>query len=90
MESKNSLYRKKRPIIFFFILLSLPWVVQIKSLVTSGKIGVAFQLSIFAIVFLVVLFFVQKWFTKMLIQYQNNLNISMKKMKNKSMRRSLK
>ncbi|WP_026881171.1 hypothetical protein [Clostridium akagii] len=90
MGNKNSLYSKKGPIILFFILLSSPWVVQIRNLFLSGKIGIAIKLSIFAIVFLVALFWMQKWFTKMLIQYQNNLNISMKKIENKKMRRSLK
>ncbi|MFT8315045.1 MAG: hypothetical protein ABF633_12505 [Clostridium sp.] len=82
MKNKNFLYNAKGPIVFFFILISLPWVIQIKSLISAGKTGSAFELSIFAFVFLVFLFWMQKWFKKMLIQYQNNLNISMKKMKN--------
>lgn len=82
MKNKNFLYNAKGPIVFFFILISLPWVIQIKSLISTGKTEAAFELSIFAFVFLIFLFWMQKWFKKMLIQYQNNLNISIKKMKN--------
>ena len=90
MLNKNNLYNNKGPFALFYILLSLPWVIQIKNLLSLGKIGSSIKLSVFAVVFLVAMFFIQKWFKKMLIQYQYNLNISLDKMKNKKMRRNLK
>ncbi|MDT8716195.1 hypothetical protein IAI10_05965 [Clostridium sp. 19966] len=90
MESKNNLYNRKAPFLLFFILLSVPWVIQIKGLILSGKLKSAVELSIFTIVFLTALFFLQRWFKSMLIQYQYNLNLSVRKMKNKKMRRDSK
>lgn len=80
-HSKNLLYISKKPIIVFFILLSLAWIVPAINLMIHGQISSSIKLFLFGCAYLIALFIAQTFFKRMLILYQKNLDKSIKKSK---------
>lgn len=80
-NNSKSLIALKKPIIIFYILISLTWLVPTINLFIQHKTASGFKLFLFGLAYVGVLFGVQTYFKNMLMLYQKNLDISVKKNK---------
>ncbi|MBA5851305.1 hypothetical protein H2684_08295 [Clostridium sp. cel8] len=84
-KNANLLYSSKKPMIVFFTALSLIWIVPAGKLLISGQIASSIKLFMFGFFYIVVLFIAQRFFKRMLMVYQTNLDKSIKESNRKKL-----